>query len=110
MQVDVIIRGEAKSFKVKVDTVYGPLDLGGYDSCEMILYEDETFATPLLTWDSSDPSRAIFYDRANGVIQFFIDNADTASLEPNQYPYRMKINKDSDHTYTVHEGIIEIKA
>jgi len=110
MQIDKIVQGEAKSFKVKVDTVYGPLDLGGYQSCEMILYESDDFLVPVMNWNSSDPSRAVFYDRTNGIIQFFIVNADTAALELKQYPYRMKITKDSSHTYTVHQGFLEIEA
>jgi hypothetical protein len=108
MQIDKIVKGEAKSFKVKIDTVYGPLDLGGYTSCAMYLYDNDDYSTPIVTWDSSNPSRAIFYDRANGIVQFFIVNSDTASLDPNQYPYRMKITRDADHTYTVHEGFLEI--
>lgn len=108
MQVDKIVQGEAKSFKIKIDTVYGPLNLGDYDSCGMYLYENEDFSMPIMTWESSDSARAIFYDRTNGIVQFFIVNSDTASLEPKQYIYRMKITKDSDHTYTVHEGILEI--
>jgi hypothetical protein len=110
MQIDEIVQGEAKSFKVKIDTVYGPLDLGGYQSCAMYLYDEDDFTTPIVTWDSSNPSRAVFYDRANGIIQFYIVNTDTAALEPKQYSYRMKITRDAEHTYTVHEGILEIKA
>lgn len=110
MQIDKIVKGEAKSFKVKVDTVYGPLDLGGYQACAMYLYDNNDFSVPIMQWDSSDPARAVFYDRTNGIIQFFIVNGDTASLDPKQYPYRMKIIKDSSHTYTVHEGFIEIVA
>lgn len=110
MQIDVIVQGESKSFKVKVDTVYGPLDLGGYQACAMYLYDNDDFSTPIMQWHSSDPSRAIFYDRTNGIIQFFIVDADTTSLEPKQYPYRMKIIKDSAQTYTVHQGVLEITA
>ena len=110
MQIDKIVQGEAKSFKVKVDTVYGPLDLGGYQSCGMYLYDNDDFSTPIMEWVSTDPTRAVFFDRTDGIIQFFIVNADTAALEPKQYPYRMKITKDSSHTYTVHHGFLEIVA
>jgi len=110
MQTDIVVQGESKSFKVKVDTVYGPLDLGSYQSCGMYLYENDNFSNVIMEWVSSDPTRAIFYSRPEGIIQFFIVNADTAALEPNQYPYRMKISKDAEHTYTVHEGILEIVA
>ena len=109
LQIDQIVRGEAKSFKVQISTVYGPLDLGGYESCGMYLYDNEDFSTPILSWESSDATRAIFFDRSKGMVQFFIKNQDTDPLEPKQYPYRMKVQKDSNHTYTFHQGIIEIK-
>jgi hypothetical protein len=108
MSIDKIIKGDSKSFKVKIDTVSGPLNLGGYASCVMYLYEDDDFSSPIVTWDSSDAKRAIFFDRTNGIIQFFIVSSDTSNLEAKQYPYRMKIVKDSDHVYTIHQGILEI--
>jgi len=110
MQVELIKRGDAKSFRVQILTPTEPLRLDGYQSCEMIIAEDEDFANIVLTLSSNNSSEAIFYDRSKGIVQYNLVSSQTQVLEPAQYPYRMKITKDSEHVYSFHDGIIEIQS
>jgi len=113
MQTEVIRKGDARTLCFQINTVTGPLDLGGYASCEMYLY-DSTLPTdydnPIITWSSDNPTEAIFYDRTKGIVHYYILTSQTTNLEPAQYPYRAKVTKDSEHVYTFHDGIIEIIA
>jgi len=111
MQVEGIKRGDAKSFRVQILTPTEPLRLTNYQSCQMDLAEDvDSFDTPILSLDSSNPSEAIFYDRSQGIVQYNLVSSQTQALEPAQYPFRMKITKDAEHVYSFHEGVIEIQA
>jgi hypothetical protein len=112
-QVEVIRKGDAKTFCFQINTVSGPLDLGGYESCELYLYDpapNTDYSTPLMTWSSTVPGEAVFYDRSNGIVRYYILSSQTSTLDPAQYPFRAKITKDSDHVYSIHDGIIEIIA
>jgi len=110
MQVEAVKKGDAKSFRVQILTPTEPLRLDGYQSCEMIFATDESFTDIILTLSSSDPSEAIFYDRAKGIVQYNLVSSQTQALEPAQYPFRMKLTKDSEHVYSFHDGIVEIQA
>jgi hypothetical protein len=112
MQVEAIKQGDAKSFRVQILTPVEPLRLHDYESCRMDLAESEdTFDSPVLTLDSNNSSsEAFFYDRANGMVQYNFVSSQTQALDPAQYPFKMKVIKDSEHVYTFHEGIIEIQA
>jgi hypothetical protein len=110
-QVELIRQGDAKTFCFQINTVSGPLNLGGYESCEMYLYApgpNTDYSNPIMTWSSTDPSQAVFYDRVNGIVRYYILSTQTNNLDPAQYPYRAKLTKDSEHVYTIHDGIIEI--
>jgi len=110
-QVEAIKRGDAKSFRVQILTPTEPLRLDGYQSCEMdFAISEDTFDNPILVLKSDNPSEAIFYDRSQGIVQYFLVSSQTQALDPAQYHFRMKITKDSEHVYSFHEGIVEIQA
>ena len=112
-QVEVIRRGDAKTFCFQINTVSGPLNLGSYESCEMYLYApgpETDYENPIMTWSSDNPTEAIFYDRTRGIVYYYIVSSQTITLNPAQYPYRAKLTKDSEHVYSIHDGIIEIIA
>ena len=111
-QVEVIRKGDAKTFCFQSNTVSGPLDLVGYASCELNLYAPNTdySSAPIETWSSDNAGEAVFYDRANGIVRYYILSSQTSTLDPAQYPFRAKVTKDSEHVYSIHDGIIEIIA
>ena len=111
MQVEAVKKGDAKSFRVQILTPTEPLRLDGYQSCEMIFATDtDSFDAPVLILSSDNPSEAIFYDRAKGIVQYNLVSSQTQALEPAQYPFRMKLTKDSEHVYSFHDGVVEIQA
>ena len=110
-QVELIVAGDAKTFDFQINTVTGPLSLVDYESCNMYLYDSvppTDYSSPLISWSSDNINEAVFYDRGNGIIRFFILSTQTQGLPSGQYPYRVKVIKDAEHTYTIHDGIINI--
>jgi len=71
---------------------------------------DTDYANPIMTWSSTVPSEAVFYDRSRGIVYYYILSSQTSTLDPAQYPFRAKVTKDSEHVYSIHDGIIEITA
>lgn len=109
MQAENIVKGDAKTFRVQILTPVEPLRLDGYQSCQMDIYESPyNYDIPLISLHSSNPQQAIFYDRSKGIVQFYLLSSQTNSLEIKQYPYKMKITKDSEHIYTFHQGYLNI--
>ena len=79
MQVEEIKQGDAKSFRVQIITPTEPLRLDDFESCQMDLAVDEdSFDAPILSLNSSNPSEAIFFDRSEGIVQYFFLDSRTS--------------------------------
>jgi imidazoleglycerol phosphate synthase glutamine amidotransferase subunit HisH len=109
-QVLNIPKGEAKVIHMQVRRVDSvTCDLTGYDSAIMEIYDDRYDLTmPTMTWNTLDSTRAIFYDRPTGQLEFFVNSSDTNLLDFKQYFMKVEIIKDTSHIYTIFEGLLQI--
>ena len=109
MLASAVRHGDFRTVKVTVRTTNDDyLDMTGYQEARLSLYTNSYDTVPVLTLSTSVSGQAIFADRLQGALEFYLTPTMTLALSQRQYFLFVTLLRDTNHVYTVHQSTLQI--